>query len=104
MAKILYVITRLAVGGAPHVMLTAIKGLKQAGYEITLVSGYPGEGEGSLVDDAQALGVELIFIPTLQRELHPVRDLRAFFALWRLMRVGQFDLVHTQPDRIGQKR
>ncbi len=101
MAKILYVITRLAVGGAPHVMLTAIKGLKQAGYEIILASGYPGEGEGSLVEDAQALGVELIFLPTLQRELHPVRDLRAFFALWQLMRTRQFDLVHTHLSKAG---
>jgi glycosyltransferase involved in cell wall biosynthesis len=101
MAKILYVITRLAVGGAPHVMLTAIKGLKQAGYEITLVSGYPGEGEGSLVEDAQALGVELIFLPTLQRELHPVRDLCAFFALLRLMRKRKFDLVHTHLSKAG---
>ena len=101
MAKILYVITRLAVGGAPHVMLTAIKGLKKAGYEITLASGYPGEGEGSLVDEAQALGVELIFVPTLQREIHPIRDFRAFFDLWRLMRVGQFDLVHTHLSKAG---
>lgn len=101
MAKILYVITRLAVGGAPHVMLTAIRGLKQAGYEITLVSGYPGEGEGSLVEEAQALGVELIFIPSLQREVHPVRDLRAFLDLWRLMRMGKFDLVHTHLSKAG---
>jgi glycosyltransferase involved in cell wall biosynthesis len=101
MAKILYVITRLAVGGAPHVMLTAIRGLKQAGYEITLASGYPGEGEGSLVNEAQALGVELIFIPTLQREVHPMRDLCAFFALWRLMRARPFDLVHTHLSKAG---
>jgi glycosyltransferase involved in cell wall biosynthesis len=101
MAKILYVITRLAVGGAPRTMLTAIRGLKDAGYEITLASGYPGEGEGSLVEEARALDVALIFIPTLQRELHPVRDLHAFWRLWRLMRVGQFDIVHTHLSKAG---
>lgn len=101
MAKILYVITRLAVGGAPRTMLTAIQGLKKAGYEITLVSGYPGEGEGSLVDEARSLDLEIIFIPTLQRELHPLRDMRAFYRLWRLMQKRQFDLVHTHLSKAG---
>ncbi|MBT3606604.1 MAG: glycosyltransferase family 4 protein [Candidatus Latescibacteria bacterium] len=101
MAKILYVITRLAVGGAPRTMLTAIQGLKKVGYEITLVSGYPGLGEGSLVDEARLLDVELIFIPTLQRELHPWRDLISFWRLWRLMRKRQFDLVHTHLSKAG---
>lgn len=101
MAKILYVITRLAVGGAPQVMFTAIRGLKEAGYEITLASGYPGEGEGSLVDEARALGVDLVFIPTLQREVHPVRDLRAFLQLWQIIRKGHFDVVHTHLSKAG---
>lgn len=101
MAKILYVITRLAVGGAPRTMLTAIQGLQKAGHDITLVSGYPGEGEGSLVNEARALDVSLIFIPTLQREVHPWRDLRAFWRLWHLMRKRQFDLVHTHLSKAG---
>lgn len=101
MAKILYVITRLAMGGAPQTVLTAIRGLKDLGYDITLVSGYPGVGEGSLVDEAHKLGVEIIFIPSLQREVHPIRDLCAGWRLWRVMQVGQFDVVHTHLSKAG---
>ena len=101
MAKILYVITRLAVGGAPNAVLMAIGGLKEAGYEITLASGYPGMGEGSLVEEAKQLGVDLVFIPSLQREVHPVRDMRALWRLWRLMKTGSFDLVHTHLSKAG---
>jgi glycosyltransferase involved in cell wall biosynthesis len=99
--RILYVITRLAMGGAPHTMLTAIRGLKESGYEITLASGYPAPGEGSLVDEARSLGVELIFVPTLQRELHVLRDVRALWSLWRLMRERQFHVVHTHLSKAG---
>jgi glycosyltransferase involved in cell wall biosynthesis len=101
MAKILYVITRLAVGGAPHTMLTAIRGLRKAGYEITLASGYPGPDEGSLVEEARSTGVDLVFIPMLQREVHLLRDLVACWQLWRLMRGRHFDLVHTHLSKAG---
>lgn len=101
MAKILYVITRLAVGGAPNVMLTAIKGLKKTGHEIVLVSGYPGEGEGSLVEDARALDIELVLLPNLQREIHPIKDVKVLWQLRKLMTKGRFDLVHTHLSKAG---
>jgi glycosyltransferase involved in cell wall biosynthesis len=98
---ILFVITRLAVGGAPQSVLTAIRELKTRGYRIVLATGYPGTEEGSMIDDAQKLGVDIRFVPTLQRALHPLRDWRAFWVLWQIMRAENFDIVHTHLSKAG---
>lgn len=98
---ILFVITRLAVGGAPQSLLTAIRGLMGRGYRIVLATGYPGPEEGSMVEQARALGVEIHFVPSLQRDLHPVRDVRAFVALLTMMRRAQVDIVHTHLSKAG---
>lgn len=99
--SVLIAITRLAVGGAPQSVLTSIAGLDSERYRIVLVSGYPGADEGSLIDEARRLGVTLHLISDLQRAPHPMRDLKAFWHLWRLMRREQVDIVHTHLSKAG---
>ncbi len=98
---ILFVITRLAVGGAPQSVLTAIRELKTRGYRIVLATGYPGIEEGSMIEEARKLGVDIRFVPTLQRALHPIRDWRAFWVLWQMIRAEKFDIVHTHLSKAG---
>lgn len=98
---VLFVITRLAVGGAPQSLLTAIRGLMSRGYRIALATGYPGPEEGSMVEQARALGVEIHFVPALQRDLHPLRDMRAFFHLLSIVKHAQVDVVHTHLSKAG---
>ena len=99
--NLLFVITRLAVGGAPQNLLTTIRGLDRSRYRVSLVTGVPGAEEGSLIDAARELDVDLHVLPSLQREIHPLRDLVAFWRLYRLIRRGRYHIVHTHLSKAG---
>ncbi len=101
MIDILFVITRLAVGGAPRNVLATIQGLEQSRYRIALVTGRPEPNEGSLIEVAKALDVDLHVLPSLQREVHLLQDLKAFWQLYRFIRRGRYHIVHTHISKAG---
>jgi glycosyltransferase involved in cell wall biosynthesis len=99
--KILRVIDRLNVGGpAIHAVLTT-RGLNDARHQTVLVTGEiePGEADMSYLLDE--LGVERILIPSLGRELRPLRDLVTAYKLWRVIRRVRPDVVHTHKAKAG---
>jgi glycosyltransferase involved in cell wall biosynthesis len=99
--KVLRVIARLNMGGpALHVAyLTA--GLRGRGYETTLVAGTLAHGEDSMAFVASGLGVEVVTIPELGREISPLRDLIATLRLARLIRRERPQILHTHTAKAG---
>ncbi|TMK57569.1 MAG: glycosyltransferase family 4 protein [Actinobacteria bacterium] len=99
--KILRVIARLNMGGpALHVAyLTA--GLRDRGYETVLVAGTLARGEDSMAFVAEGLGVEVVSIPELGREISPVRDLLATLRLAALIRRERPQILHTHTAKAG---
>ncbi len=64
----------------------------------------PASDAALLHDDLQRLrqaGVSVFDVPALVREIHPVSDVRATFALWRLLRRERPALVHTHTSKAG---
>jgi glycosyltransferase involved in cell wall biosynthesis len=99
--RVLHVITRLVVGGAQENTLATVAGLRARGHEVVLVTGPTGGPEGSLLDVAARLGISPLLLPELVREVHPARDAVALARLYRLMRRGGFDVVHTHTSKAG---
>ncbi len=99
--KILRVIARLNMGGpALHVAyLTA--GLRERGYDTTLVAGSLARGEDSMAFVAEGRGVEVVRIDELGREISPLRDLAATLRLARLIRRERPDILHTHTAKAG---
>jgi glycosyltransferase involved in cell wall biosynthesis len=99
--KVLRVIARLNMGGpALHVAyLTA--GLRDREYETTLVAGTLARGEDSMAFVARGLGVEVVTIPELGREISPLRDLIATLRLARLIRRERPQILHTHTAKAG---
>ena len=98
---VLYVITRLAVGGAPRILLSTVCALDRSKYKVVLVTGNPERGEGSFIDTADSLGIEIVLLPDLRREVHPIRDLKVFWQLFSFIRSGRYQIVHTHLSKAG---
>lgn len=99
--KVLHPITRLIIGGAQENTMLTAELLQQAGWRVDIVSGPQTGSEGSLIEIVQERGIPLILEPTLVREVNPVKDLLATWRLARLMRQGQYTIVHTHSSKAG---
>ncbi len=100
--RVLHVITRLILGGAQeNTLLTVIGQHRNPRYRVTLLCGIDDGPEGNLHDAAHAAGVELVLEPTLVRPIRPLTDLRCLFRLWRFIRRGRYDIVHTHSSKAG---
>lgn len=94
-------ITRLIIGGAQENTLLTCEGLRAFGHDVTLISGPTRGPEGSLADRARSGGYEFIELKSLIRAVHPLRDMRAYFALCHAFRHLRPDVVHTHSSKAG---
>lgn len=98
--KVLHLITRLCVGGAQkNTLLTAAKHDKNR-WDVTLAAGSVEEHEGSLESEVP-VDVSYVRFPDLQRELHPLKDMKVLFELYAFLRANRFDVVHTHISKTG---
>ena len=99
MRTVVRIIDRLNVGGpAIHAVLTA-RGLPRYRTILIIGSVEPNEADmGYLLDGSD---VELITIPSLGRELRPLRDLKTAWQLYRVLREIGPDVVHTHKAKAG---
>ena len=94
-------IARVNMGGpALHVAyLTA--GLRDRGYDTTLVAGSLARGEDSMEFVADELGVEVERLPGLRRDISPVRDVVAVWRLAQVIRRERPAILHTHTAKAG---
>jgi glycosyltransferase involved in cell wall biosynthesis len=99
--RVLRVIARMNIGGpAYHVGL--LSGLLDPDrYETLLVAGMVGPGEGSFAELAERYGARLEELDSLGPALNPIRDVRAFIALRRVVRRFRPHVVHTHTAKAG---
>ncbi len=98
--RVALVIARLNIGGpATHVVQLAA-GLPADRFEVRLIAGREGRGEGSMRYLAAKAGFTPTWIPELSPALSPSNFI-AFFKLLRLMRTWRPDIVHTHTAMAG---
>jgi glycosyltransferase involved in cell wall biosynthesis len=95
------VIARLNVGGPAMHVVNLTRGLEDRSWGGRLVAGGISESEGDMAYYAEERGVEVHYLPALSREISPLDDLRALWALYRLFRVERPDVVHTHTAKAG---
>ncbi len=99
--RVLHVITRMIVGGAQENTLLSCALIDPAHFPSTLLTGPETGAEGELHAETQARGVRLLVEPSLVRRVSPWHDLVATFRLWRTIRGGRYDVVHTHSSKAG---
>jgi len=70
-------------------------------FEVEVLAGSGELWEGSLWEEAEQQGVVTHRIESLQRAVHPVKDAVSFWKLYRKMRQGRYDVVHTHISKAG---
>ena len=101
MIKALHIITRLIKGGAQENTLLTVVNLDKTRYQTALVSGPSVGSEGEIESKARRLGANLTDIPELIREISPIPDLKALYKLYRFIKKGKYDIVHTHSSKGG---
>jgi glycosyltransferase involved in cell wall biosynthesis len=99
--RILHIITRLEQGGAPLTLLETVQRLDRKQFEIDLVAGQTEDIDRNLDLSDSGFDLPIISVPTLRRSVHPFRDLRALFHLIRIIKSGDYDVVHTHTSKAG---
>jgi glycosyltransferase involved in cell wall biosynthesis len=89
--RIAYVVTRMIIGGAQETAKDTAEHFHARGHDVLLITGEEAGREGHYQAD-----VPTITIPSLVRDVHPVRDLWALVALYRIFRRRKPDIVHAQ--------
>ena len=99
--SIVHVIARLNVGGAALHVLQLAREQAQRGHDVLVVAGTLAAGEESMEYVADELGVHVLKLPLLQRELSPRADAAAILALRELLRRRRPDVLHTHTAKAG---
>ncbi|MBI4640808.1 MAG: GT4 family glycosyltransferase PelF [Candidatus Tectomicrobia bacterium] len=99
--KLLHIITNLDYGGAPLALFGLLDRLDHHRYEMALATGLAPDSQRDLIDEARKRGYQVIPIPSLVRQIDPVKDFLALCHLWRLIRSGGYDIIHTHKSKGG---
>ncbi|TAN59363.1 glycosyltransferase family 1 protein, partial [bacterium] len=96
--NILYVITKLELGGAQKHLLSLIANLDKSKFNIFLFT----SKEGLLLNDVLAIsGLYIKTSPNLTRPINFFKDLPALFEIYSFIRKHNIDIVHTHSSKAG---
>jgi glycosyltransferase involved in cell wall biosynthesis len=98
---IVHVIARLNVGGAALHVLQLAHEQQKRGHDVLVVAGTLAAGEESMEYVADELGVSVLGLPVLQRELSLRADTAAIRQLRRILRARRPDVLHTHTAKAG---
>ena len=108
--KVIHVVTRFDKGGSAENTFLTVMGLDKQKYDVLLVKGMSvesamGEEErkavGHSLSRAERAGVRISTVPDLVRDIRPVKDWRAFWALLNIFRRERPHIVHTHTSKAG---
>ena len=98
--KVLHIITRMNTGG-PAVFLDHLtNAMGDIGTNSTIAYGYCESNETDYIENHE-INSKLIKIKTLHRSLNPFDDMRTFFAIRRVIKEVEPDLVNTHTSKAG---
>ncbi|WP_409344186.1 glycosyltransferase family 4 protein [Paenibacillus sp. MBLB4367] len=95
--KILYAITKAEWGGAQVHVFDLIMHAVQNKHECVLVSGE----EGELVERVRGLGVKVVILETLVREIRIVKDIKAIMGFIGIIKNERPHIVHVHSSKAG---
>jgi glycosyltransferase involved in cell wall biosynthesis len=96
--NLLYIITKLELGGAQKQLLNLIRHLDKERFNVSLFTAQ----EGRLVADASSIaGLTLNRSRYLERRINPFKDFLALIEIFLFIKKNKIDIVHTHSSKAG---
>ncbi len=99
--RIAQIITRMDWGGSPDIVRLLCQGLDPEKFDITLVIGRSAHISQTNQQFLEQFKNRTRYIPQLQREINPLKDLAALIKIYNILHTGKFDLVQTHTAKAG---
>src|SRR3989344_323690 len=93
--KILFVITKSNWGGAQKYVFDLATNLPKEEFEPVVACG----GGGMLAKRLRAEKIRVVEVPSLERDISFIKEIRAFFFLWKLFQKEKPDVVHLNSSK-----
>ena len=101
MIRVARIITRLNIGGPSIQAATLSDRLRDHGFDTLLIHGRLADGEGDMSYLLRDRGVRTAFVPSLQRPVSPIADVRAVAEILRQLIAFKPQIVHTHTAKAG---
>ena len=99
--KIIHIITRLDKGGSADIVLKLSEELKKRGYDVGILSGLTTDPVADIEGFTKKTGIKIEFIPYLQRNINPLKDIQAFFYLFKFLMREKPLIAHLHTSKAG---
>lgn len=99
--KVAQIITRMDWGGSPDIVRVLCTHLDPGRYAVTVFTGRTRFASVKTRGFLESFAEKIVVVPGLRRQINPLRDLRAFYALKTLIKRGGYELVHTHTAKAG---
>lgn len=94
--KVVHIITKLELGGAQINTIYTFEHLDESKFEVYLLS-----GAGGILNDKIQKKDTFIIIDDLVREINPVKDIKAFFQVKKILKEIRPHIIHTHSSKAG---
>ncbi len=94
--KVAVIITKLELGGAQKVAISICEKLDKTKFETVLICGC-----GGILDEETKNKIRVIFVKDLVREINPIKDLKALFSIYKILKQEKPIIVHTHSSKAG---
>jgi glycosyltransferase involved in cell wall biosynthesis len=94
--NVIHIITKLELGGAQVNTVYTCENLDEKNFDAFLIT-----GPGGILADRFKKKERLFIAPDLVRQINPIKDIKAFFQLRRIMKKIKPHIIHTHSSKAG---
>jgi len=99
--RCLQIITRSDWAGGQKVLYALVKGLNDRYKNEIEIEVACGKENGILIKELEDIGIKVHVVPDLVREISLAKDLKAYFELKKIIKQGNFNVVHLHSSKAG---
>lgn len=99
--RIVNIITRMELGGPPILVLDILQHLDKERFESTIATGITIDRKYDMIGFARDKNIRVFAMPSLVRDIHPLKDIKTLIKLAIFLKKEKFDIVHCHTSKGG---